>query len=1110
MAHKFIIDDRTGQLYSDFSGRRITTAAEILKAERGLSPTIEVYSVNVATDSRAVTAQTITNGNLSLSIGQAGKAPDKGLIKAAWTVSGTTYESAHLKLEGLTADALASAFNSAVYPVYNAGGLNVDQIGAGKYLLTMNKAGAISGTPGLDVESCDPPSAVEVNTVIAGDSDTKAQYILSLAQSPVAQITSGSWSSATSGSYSGLSASISLNTTAMLASISRGERDFEISIVHSGQVLHRSGVTINESLDPTSAGALVITSPNLFTLGSTAVKQGETIAISGGLTYDGTTLAAPFLPLAGGTMTGDALFGDNIKAKFGTGSDLLVWHDSSNSFIQDVGQGALYIEGSSINLRKYNSAEYFARFISDGAASLFYNGASKLETTDTGATISGKLIVNGDLDVSGSTTQFESTVVSVQDPIFTVGGSSAPESSDNMDRGIEFRYFRSGESAKIGFFGYSNADDAYKLLTSATNSSEVFSGTAGNLNVGNVLHGDGSAAAPSISFSDSDTGLFSVAADQLGFSTGGVERLHLYDDGFDFNNLSVNFKDSGGDGRATMGLASQHFNINVYGISGWINNAINIDNDTGHVGINNDSPAQKLDVKGRVRSSYNSGDYFEMGSSDSGGFLIGKSGDTEVVNVRTYGDSYFNGGNFGIGTSSIDYPLVVSGSATASGGSRWLQKIVDTTSMAAGVGGGLVFAGQTGSTTGERWLGSIHGAKTNGTDNDYGGDLVFNTRVNGGGLVEAARLNCTGLGIGGTASKKLHVKDGSSGFSGSFNARTQAIIESDNTTGTALTILNPSSGNGAIYFGDNTSEYSGQIIYTHTGDVMKFLTSATERMRIDSSGNVGISTTTPRNRLDLGANGTSHLRWGTWSELGEESSHNTLVLGNNVFVDSTATKVRATSSDGYRAIRMKYDQGITFHSVQQSVTANDTVAHERMRIDSSGNVGIGTTSPVVELDLHGDLMITNTAPRLILKESGSSKDMCLKVQTNGRLDILDDNQVNILATVLQSGNVGIGTSGVAIDQKLHVKGDAIRLEESVGSRHLDIIPAVSGSSHRFTSDSTGSGYQFENNVGALALLKGDGDLELYTDDKGLILSSANGTRYKITVANDGTVTSTAV
>ena len=41
-------------------------------------------------------------------------------------------------------------------------------------------------------------------------------------------------------------------------------------------------------------------------------------------------------------------------------------------------------------------------------------------------------------------------------------------------------------------------------------------------------------------------------------------------------------------------------------------------------------------------------------------------------------------------------------------------------------------------------------------------------------------------------------------------------------------------------------------------------------------------------------------------------------------------------------------------------------------------------------------------------------------------------------------------------------------------------------------------------------LTDDGDAEIGTNGKGLILNSANGTAYKITVANDGTVTSTAV
>ena len=109
MAHRFIIDDQTGQLYKDFTGRRLTSAAEVLKAERGLAPTFEIYLINVASDTGAVTGQTLTNAQLSVAIGAASKPPETGLIKASWSVSGSLYESEQLKLENLTASAIESA-----------------------------------------------------------------------------------------------------------------------------------------------------------------------------------------------------------------------------------------------------------------------------------------------------------------------------------------------------------------------------------------------------------------------------------------------------------------------------------------------------------------------------------------------------------------------------------------------------------------------------------------------------------------------------------------------------------------------------------------------------------------------------------------------------------------------------------------------------------------------------------------------------------------------------------------------------------------------------------------------------------------------------------------
>ena len=100
-------------------------------------------------------------------------------------------------------------------------------------------------------------------------------------------------------------------------------------------------------------------------------------------------------------------------------------------------------------------------------------------------TIGNNLTVDGNLTINGTTTTVNSTTVTVDDPIFVVGGDSAPGSDDNKDRGIEFRW-HNGSSAKLGFFGFDDSTGKFTFVPEATDTSSIISGTKGNLDIGSL------------------------------------------------------------------------------------------------------------------------------------------------------------------------------------------------------------------------------------------------------------------------------------------------------------------------------------------------------------------------------------------------------------------------------------------------------------------------------------------------------------------------------------------------------------------------------------------------------------------------------------------------
>ena len=145
---------------------------------------------------------------------------------------------------------------------------------------------------------------------------------------------------------------------------------------------------------------------------------------------------------------------------------------------------------------------YFGTSVSDqvyeSLSTFTFDGTNKLSLPDGGyigsqsqddalqiasdgdLTTIANLTVGGNLVVNGTTTTVNSTTVTIDDPIFTLGGDSAPGSDDNKDRGIEFRY-HNGSTAKLGFFGFDDSTGKFTFIPDATNSSEVFSGTAGTI-----------------------------------------------------------------------------------------------------------------------------------------------------------------------------------------------------------------------------------------------------------------------------------------------------------------------------------------------------------------------------------------------------------------------------------------------------------------------------------------------------------------------------------------------------------------------------------------------------------------------------------------------------
>ena len=112
---------------------------------------------------------------------------------------------------------------------------------------------------------------------------------------------------------------------------------------------------------------------------------------TGSAWVDGVTATGNFAVTTGNTFSGSNRYNDNVKAEFGTGADLEIYHDGSNSYIQHGTVGNLRYQSGNHDFYNQAGNEFMCRMLQDGGVSLYYDHSKKLETTSSGAVVTGTL-----------------------------------------------------------------------------------------------------------------------------------------------------------------------------------------------------------------------------------------------------------------------------------------------------------------------------------------------------------------------------------------------------------------------------------------------------------------------------------------------------------------------------------------------------------------------------------------------------------------------------------------------------------------------------------------------------------------------------------------------
>jgi len=249
-----------------------------------------------------------------------------------------------------------------------------------------------------------------------------------------------------------------------------------------------------------------------------------------------------------------------------------------------------------------------------------------------------------------------------------------------------------------------------------------------------------------------------------------------------------------------------------------------------------------------------------------------------------------------------------------------------------------------------------------------------------------------------------------------FSARTAATLTLENSADTELYLASGPANTGQVRFGDSGGNFRGAISYDHSSDAFLHYTAGAEAMRIDSSGNVGIGQSLPSSD-----NGTT-----TFLHIGSSSKS-----ASGLILEDDENQWEILSNGGLQIL--------------------DGTA-PRLTIDSSGQVGIGTSSPSALLE------VASGAPTITLNASGQATNkkkvrLAASQYTAGDFNIqqMNDDGTTVALTamtIMNGGNVGIGTSSPRVTASV------------IG---LTIGNSTTGGSELVLRENTGNDWRIFNN-----------------------------------------------